>query len=81
MRTHFDIAHEGTLGSEDRTRMTFDENSIAHLMSVLTDLYSDPEMAVIREYSTNALDAHRAAGINDPIEVAKEARNRLKTWK
>ena len=60
MRTHLDIHHDGTLGDEDRTKMTFDENSIAHLMSVLTDLYSDKELAVIREYSTNALDAHKA---------------------
>jgi len=38
-------------------------------MSVLTDLYSDPELAVIREYSTNALDAHKVAGESRPIEV------------
>lgn len=68
MKTHLDIKHEGTLG-DDRRQMTFDENSIAHLMSVLTDLYSDPALAVIREYSTNAFDSHRAAGHADPIEV------------
>lgn len=49
--------------------MKFDENSLAHIMSVLTDLYSDPALAVIREYSTNALDSHRAAGQTRPIEV------------
>jgi hypothetical protein len=49
--------------------MSFDENSVAHLMSVLTDLYSDPELAVIREYSTNALDSHIAAGVDRPIEI------------
>lgn len=69
MKTHHDISHEGTMGDEDRTRMTFDENSIAHLMSVLTDLYSDPALAVIREYSTNALDSNRATGNPNPIEV------------
>jgi len=63
------IQHTGTLGDQDRTTMTFDENSIAHLMSILTDLYSDPKMAVIREYSTNALDSHAAAGVTRPIEV------------
>lgn len=68
MRPHLDIAHDGTLGDE-RTKMTFDENSIAHLMSILTDLYSDPVMAVIREYTTNALDSHRAAGQTRPVEV------------
>lgn len=69
MRGRLDIKHEGTLGSTNRTRMTFDEGSIAHLMSILTDLYSDPELAVIREYSTNAADSHRRAGIDKPIEV------------
>lgn len=69
MRTHLDIKHEGTVGDDDRTRMTFDENSLAFLQGVLTDLYSDKEMAVIREISTNARDSHVAAGVDKPIEV------------
>lgn len=68
MKPHLDIQHEGTLGDE-RTRMEFDPDSAAHLMSILTDLYSDPAMAVIREYSTNALDSHVAASQTRPIEV------------
>jgi len=62
------ITSQGDLGGQ-KVKMSFDENSLAHLMSVLTDLYSDPQLAVIREYSTNALDAHIEAGITDPIEV------------
>lgn len=42
---------------------------IAHILNVVTDLYSDRELACIREYSTNALDAHIEAGITAPIEV------------
>src|ERR1035437_10098491 len=53
----------------ERVGMSIDEGALAHIMSVLTDLYSDPEMAVIREYSTNALDAHVEAGVTRPIEV------------
>jgi hypothetical protein len=34
-------------------------------MTLLTNLYKDPELAVIREYYTNALDAHVAAGVTD----------------
>jgi hypothetical protein len=50
--------------------MTIDENSLQHIMAVLTDLYSDPLLAIVREYSTNARDAHIAAGKDDdPIEV------------
>lgn len=59
---------DSTLEGE-RVGMTIDQSALAHIMSVLTDLYSDPELAVIREYSTNALDAHIAAGVTRPIEV------------
>lgn len=68
MKPHLDIAHQGNLGS-DRVRMRFDQDSIAHLMSILTDLYSNPTLAVIREYSTNAADAQRAAGSDLPVLV------------
>ena len=67
-----DITRHGSLGGEE-VAMTFDENSIAHIMSVLTDLYSDSEMAIIREYATNAHDSHIAAGNTDPIEVTLPA--------
>lgn len=59
---------EGNLGGE-KIGMTIDDAAMQHIMSVLTDLYSDPELAVIREYSTNALDSHRDAGQTRPIEV------------
>lgn len=58
----------GDLGGE-KVAMSFDQSSLAHIMSVLTDLYSDPELAIIREYSTNALDAQIRAGVDRPIEV------------
>lgn len=58
----------GDLGGE-KVAMSFDQNSLAHIMSVLTDLYSDPELAIIREYSTNAWDAQVRAGVSTPIEV------------
>lgn len=53
----------------EKVGMSIDESALAHIMSVLTDLYSDPEMAVIREYSTNAYDAHVEAGVTRPIEI------------
>ncbi len=49
--------------------MSIDTNAMAHIMSVLTNLYSDPEMAVLREYSCNARDSHLAIGSTRPIEV------------
>lgn len=62
------IEVDSTLQGE-RVAMTLDMTALPHLISVLTDLYSDPELAVIREYSTNALDSHVEAGTQRPIEV------------
>lgn len=62
------MARQGDLGGEE-IAMQIDADATAHIMSVLTDLYSDTIMAVIREYSTNALDAHIAVGNTRPIEV------------
>jgi hypothetical protein len=53
----------------DTTRMTLDPEGMAHLTHVLTNLYSDKHLAVLREYSTNALDSHVTAGNPAPIEV------------
>lgn len=53
----------------DTARMGIAEGAEAHIMSILTDLYEDPELAVIREYSTNGYDAHIEAGVKRPIEV------------
>jgi len=58
-----------TVKGED-VAMTIDEAAIQHLMNVLTDLYEDPLLAVIREYSTNAWDSHVEAGQTKPIEVS-----------
>lgn len=70
MKPHNSISHEGTLGAGDRTRFDFHQGSIAHIMRILTDMYENPELAVIREYSTNARDAMVAAGKKDqPIRI------------
>ena len=49
--------------------MQLDPKSLVHIMSLLTDLYSDKIGAVTREYLTNALDSHIEAGTQRPIEV------------
>lgn len=64
-----------TIDSDDTGQFTVDENALGHIMDVLTNLYSDPEQAVIREYLTNAYDAQVEAGMKPgtpswkPIEV------------
>lgn len=62
-----EMAHVGTQTVD--FKMGIDEAAMAHIMTVLTDLYSDPMMAVIREYSTNAIDSNLEAGNADPILV------------
>lgn len=53
---------------------SFDADSFAHIMSILTNIYSDPEMAVVREYLTNAQDSHVMAGTTRPIEITTPGR-------
>jgi DNA topoisomerase VI subunit B len=48
----------------------FDATGAAHIQSILTYMYRDAPLAALREYATNALDAHVRAGNPDPIEVA-----------
>lgn len=53
----------------DTVEFGFDQNSLAHLQSILSDLYSNPYLAVLRELSANGLDAQIANGYTGPIEV------------
>lgn len=64
--THADRTVEGNLKGEDIKMQVGD---MSHILNVLTDLYADRELACIREYSTNAWDAHVEAGVTTPIEV------------
>lgn len=59
----------GTLSSSGATHCGFDPNGAPHLMGILSNIYRDPSLAVLREYSANALDAHLRAGVSDPIQV------------
>lgn len=45
------------------------------VMKTLADLYSNRELAVVREYSTNARDAHIEAGNKNPIQVILPTEN------
>ena len=50
--------------------LSFDDE--AHLMGILREgLYSDKVLAILREYSSNAWDAHRSTGKHDvPINIS-----------
>lgn len=63
---------EGSLDPVESIEMDLDlsPEGRAHLLSLMTDLYSDSELAVIREYSTNARDSHIMSGNGHrPIEI------------
>ena len=60
-----------TSSSEASVRMSFDEESVAFLMDALTNLYSDPVTAPIREIISNAIDSHVEAGQARPVEVTR----------
>lgn len=51
-------------------KFQIDAAAMAHVMSVLSKLYSDEPLACIREYSTNARDSHKEAGQTRPIEIS-----------
>lgn len=67
--------HVGEAIDEFRAGMRAED--FPHLASILTNLYSDPISAVIREYSTNALDSHIDAGVSEPIRVYLPTEGRL----
>lgn len=60
-----------TAGGTASAMFGMDAEDAAHVFSVLRGtLYSRKELAVCREYSSNAWDAHKASGIGDrPIKV------------
>lgn len=50
--------------------LSVDTSGLVHLMKLLTNLYSSPRTAVLREYVSNAIDSHvKAGGVSRPIEV------------
>lgn len=63
------VRTEGTVDGAGAVAMSIDPQGMAHVMSVLTNLYSDAPLAVVREYATNARDAHLAAGTERPVQV------------
>ena len=62
------------LGDVEEIDLQVDPKAMAHIMYLLTNLYSDEELACIREYATNAWDSHIVAGQTRPIEVSTPTR-------
>jgi len=68
LENHRSVTSEGV---EESAAFGISQENHAHIMTLLRDaIYTDKVMAVIREYSANAWDAHRMSGKPDlPIKV------------
>ncbi len=55
--------------SDDSIKMSISAEGSRYLIANLTNLYSYPETAILREYTANALDSHVQAKQKRPIEV------------
>ena len=59
-----------TTGLQQESHFNIKDENVAHIFSILRNqLYSDKIGAIIREYVTNAIDAHTEASIEKPIEI------------
>lgn len=57
------------MSGEGKIKMSIDPEGMAHIARIVTDLYADPDSAVLREYSANGLDSHTLAGQTRPVEI------------
>jgi hypothetical protein len=65
------VSQRGTLDTSHAQTLGIDVAGIAAILNILTNMYSNPALAVVREYSCNARDSHVEAGKRHlPIEVS-----------
>jgi hypothetical protein len=64
------VETQGNIKFADEVKMTFHESANGFLLNNLIKQYSDPYLAALREYTSNALDAHKAVGQTRPVEVS-----------
>lgn len=60
---------KGNIQGARTVKSGISQDVVKHIARLLTRLYNDPESAVFREYVANALDAHTAAGNENPINI------------
>lgn len=65
-----DHSSTGNMPVADTRSMSINVAEAGFIMDALTNLYSDPHTAIMREYIANALDSHVEAGVDRPVEVS-----------
>jgi len=75
MRTEQTIIEVEAVGELNSAKFGISTNDQAHIIAILRDrLYSDKILAVLREYTTNAWDAHKENGCDKPVKVTLPSR-------
>ncbi len=64
------IAVQTNTSATETRVMGIHAEALAAVTDSMTNLYSNPHLAVLREYSTNAWDAIIAAGSTSPVRVS-----------
>jgi len=60
---------KGNITAIESKQMGVDPRAMGQILRTLSRMYSDPWLALVREYSANALDSHREAGNTAPILI------------
>jgi hypothetical protein len=68
-------------GVDESINMGIDAGSTAVLMNILSQgLYKDPIGSIVREWTSNALDSHVEAGVDEPVIVAIQKDDTYNWW-
>lgn len=68
------VAVDTAAGDTERMVSRVNEQGAQRIMSMVVNMYSDPSVAVVREYIANAVDATIVAGTGAPVEVTVPTR-------
>lgn len=70
-----------SIGGLNTTEMTIDKGDERILMKILSEgLYRDPIGSTIREWTSNALDSHVEAGVDEPVIVSIKKDDNWTWW-
>src|SRR5574338_234850 len=62
------ITRDGVLPGK-QTKLSISDEHLPQILGILTNMYSDIQLAILREISINALDSHKKVGNTAPILV------------
>ena len=63
------VTTQGNVNASNAVECQIDPGAMGIVMEILSKMYSDGYLAVLREYSCNARDAHISMGQQAPVEV------------